>query len=252
VTAPNSTSSLPGQAVPPPPGSRGWQRSHDHRPIAAVLGILGVLVVGQLRGQATAPGLGGLSAQELTVLIANLNSRNGQLRDEVATIERQLASLTAAKGRGDTALDQLRADLARIRAWSGATGLVGPGISVAIRGPIAGDGVEDLLNELHNAGAEAVAIGQTRIVPGVVVSGLAGSVQVTGGGQAPETLGAGFEIRAIGSAQILTGTLTRAGGIIAQFAITYPDTRVTVTPLEEVRIPATSRDLAPANGRPAL
>lgn len=219
----------------------------DYLAVAVVLAILGVLVVGQIRGQSGSDALADLSAQELTVLVANLNDRNERLRDEVATIERQKDALTTTKGRGDSALDQLRADLARIRGWSGVTGLVGPGVSVTVRGPIGGDGVEDLLNELRNAGAEAIVIGDVRLVPGIVVTGAAGAVAL---GDTP--LGEAFEIRAIGSPQILTGTLTRSGGIIAQLATAYPDVNVSVTPLEEVLIAPTERELTPSHGRPVL
>ncbi len=219
----------------------------EHLAIGLVLAVLGVLVVGQLRGQSGSDALAELSAQELTVLVANLNDQNERLRDEVATIERQKESLTTTKGRGDSALDQLRADLGRIRGWSGVTGLVGPGISVAVRGPIGGDGVEDLLNEIRNAGAEAIVIGSVRLVPGIVVTGEAGAVTL---GDTP--LGVAFEIRAIGSPQILTGTLTRSGGIIAQLGTAYPDANISVTPLEEVRIAPTERNLTPAHGQPVL
>ena len=45
-------------------------------------------------------------------------------------------------------------------------------MSITVRGPIDGPGVEDLVNELRNAGAEAIAIDDVRLVPGVVVDGV--------------------------------------------------------------------------------
>src|SRR5260221_6338655 len=141
----------------------------EHLAIGLVLLILGVLVVGQLRGQSGSDALADLSAQELTVLVANLNDQNERLRDEVATIERQKESLTTTKGRGDSALDQLRADLGRIRGWSGVTGLVGPGILVTVRGSIGGGGVEDLLNQLRQTRARGHLIGGVPIRSGDVV-----------------------------------------------------------------------------------
>ena len=44
-------------------------------------------------------------------------------------------------------------------------------IAITVRGQIGGDGIEDLLNELRNAGAEAIAVDGVRIVMGVVVAG---------------------------------------------------------------------------------
>ncbi|MBI3751003.1 MAG: DUF881 domain-containing protein [Chloroflexi bacterium] len=215
--------------------------------VLAVAVLLGVLAVGQLRGQAGVPGLSNLSAQELGVVVANLNAQNEQLRGEIATLERQQSDLATAKDRGESAVEQLQADLARIRAWAGLTGLVGPGITISVRGPIGADGVQDLVNELRNAGAEGIAIAGIRLVPGVVVQGGPGRLAIGDVG-----LGDAFMIRAVGSPQILTGTLTRAGGVIALLATTYPQARISVTPADTIELPATTRDLRPADAHPRL
>jgi uncharacterized protein YlxW (UPF0749 family) len=224
-----------------------WRRPANQLTIGVVAAILGLLVVGQLRGQAAVPGLANLSAQELTSLIANLNTRNEQLRNEVAGLEQQAAVLDSAKANGETTVGQLRSDLLRIEAWSGAIGLSGPGIVVSVRGPIGGDGVDDILNELRNAGAEAIVVGGVRIVPGVVVAGTPGALSVEN-----IVLSDAFEIRAIGSPEILVGTLTRAGGVIAEIGATYPDARISATPLDSVSIPASTRNLIPSHGQPRL
>jgi uncharacterized protein YlxW (UPF0749 family) len=215
--------------------------------ITLVTFILGVLVVAQLRSQAANPGLAALSAQELTLVIANVNTRNEQLRAEVAALEREVTSLTAARERGESAVGQLRADLAMLQAWAGLTAVVGPGVTVRISGDLDGAAVEDLLNELRNAGAEAIAVEGVRVVPGTVVYGAAGALSVEN-----TILDGSFEIRAIGSSQILTGTLTRGGGVVAQISAAYPDVLISVTPLDAVEIPATERDLVPDNGQPSL
>ena len=56
---------------------------------------------------------------------------------------------------------------------------------------------------------------------------------------------------AIGAPDKLTGSLTRSGGVIAQLAATQPDVVVTVTPVDRLELPATTRTLVPAHGRPA-
>jgi uncharacterized protein YlxW (UPF0749 family) len=215
--------------------------------IAGVATILGILAVGQLHGQANVPGLSALSAQDLTLLIANLNDHNDQLRDEVAALDQQATALETATAYGQTTVGSLRSDLARIRAWSGAIGMTGPGIIISIRGPIGGDAIEDLLNELGNAGAEAIVVADVRVVPGVVVAGAPGDLSVEN-----TALGDVVEIRAIGSPEILLGTLTRAGGIVSQLGVAYPDARISVTPLDSVTIPASSRTLISGHGRPRL
>jgi uncharacterized protein YlxW (UPF0749 family) len=123
----------------------------------------------------------------------------------------------------------------------------GPGVTISVSGPIPGPAVEDLINELHNAGAEAIAVEGIRLVPGSVVSGRPGELAVD-----DEALEEPFEITVIGSKEALTGSLTRTGGIIAQLAATNPAVTVTVTPLDNLQLPATKRDLIPRNGRPRL
>lgn len=222
-------------------------RRRNQLTIAAVAFVLGLLVIVQLRAQAGGASFAGLSSQELTVLVANLNARNDQLRREVATLERDLATLLANEQRGDASIDELRADLRRVRLYAGLDPAVGPGVTITVRGPIDGGGMEALVNELRNAGAEALAIGATRLVPGVVVSGAAADVTVDG-----TPIDDPAVILAIGAPDKLTGSLTRSGGIIAQLAATQPDVLVEVLPIDTVRVPATDRDLVPSNGRPRL
>jgi uncharacterized protein YlxW (UPF0749 family) len=223
------------------------RRPRNQLSIALVAAILGLLVVIQLRAQSAGSGLDTLSAQELTVLVANLNTRNDQIRGEIATTQTELTALKAAQARGDTSVDQLALDLARVRAWTGLDAVTGSGIRVTVAGPIAGAGIQDLLNELRNAGAEALAIEAVRAVPGTVVAGDPGQLSVEN-----TALGDPFEISAIGNPATLTGSLTRAGGIVAQLAATFPDATVTVLPVDTLQLPATTRNLDPKYGQPRL
>jgi uncharacterized protein YlxW (UPF0749 family) len=215
--------------------------------ITAVAVVLGLLVVVQLRGQQQQSALSGLSAQELTVLIGNLDAHNEQLRREVAALESQLSGMASAKARGETSVDQIRTDLARIRTWSGLDPVQGEGVTITVAGPIDGPAVEDLINELSTAGAEAVSVEGVRVVPGVVVAGAPGSLSVEN-----SLLDDPFEIRAIGSREGLTGSLTRIGGIVAQLSARYPTATVTVTPVDSIVLPSTNRSLQPTYGTPRL
>jgi uncharacterized protein YlxW (UPF0749 family) len=215
--------------------------------IAAVVLVLGLLVVIQLRSQAEGSALAQLSAQDLTVLVANLNARNDQLRTEASSLEGELATLKANQSRGDASIGEITADLDRVRAYAGLEPVTGPGVSISVHGPIDGPSVEELINELRNAGAEAIMAGDVRLVTGVVVSGAAGEAQIDGA-----QLGPDFELAAIGAPDKLTGSLTRSGGVIAQLAATLPDVVLIVTPVDRLDLPATARSLVPAHGHPRL
>lgn len=223
------------------------RRRRNQVTIALVTFVLGVLVVVQLRTQSSSAAFAGLSSQDLTVLVANLDDRNDQLRTEVATLERELAALSDNTQRGDLSLDELRADLRRVRLYAGIDPATGPGVTITVRGPVDGSGIEDLVNELRNAGAEAMALDGVRLVPGVVAIGPAGGVTV-----GSNALDDPFTITAIGAPDKLTGSLTRPGGIIAQLSATQPDVSVEVTPLDRIAVPATDRQLVPSYGHPRL
>ena len=223
------------------------RRRNNQLTIAAVTLVLGFLAVIQFRTQAAGTAFAGLSSQDLTVLVANLNDHNDQLRGEITALERELGVLGGNEQRGDASVDELRADLRRVRLYAGIDPAQGPGVSVLVQGPIDGDGLEDLINELRNAGAEAMAIDDVRVVPGIVTVGRPGSLSL-----ADQPLGDPFTLVAIGAPDKLTGSLTRSGGIIAQLAATLPDVGVEVTPLDHISVPASERQLVPAHGHPRL
>lgn len=223
------------------------RRTSGRLAVTAVMLVLGFLVVVQLRSQAANEGLSGLSVQELGELVANLTTRNDQLRDEIRTLENQRGGLAGTVERGDTSALQIRTDLNRVLGWSGALPVTGTGVRVSIAGPLPGAAVNELLNELRNAGSEALSIGTIRVVPGVVVSGPQGSLVVTG-----IPLADPLEILAIGQSEALSGSLTRAGGPIAQFAARYPGATITVTAEDRLTLPATDHDLNPRLGKPRI
>ncbi|MEA2520346.1 MAG: hypothetical protein QOF49_2426 [Chloroflexota bacterium] len=224
---------------------------HDRKSqltIALVACLLGLLVVIQLRGQAGGSGLATKSPQDLTILVANLNTENDRLRTEVTTLQNQLDELRADRSIGATSIGQLESDLGRIRAWSGLDPIAGKGVEITIAGEIVAGAVDDLLNELRNAGAEAIAIEDIRLISRTTVSGVPGSLDVDG-----FLLRDPFTIRAIGKPESLVGSLTRAGGIVAQLSATNPGATVDVRAVDEqMSLPATRRDLVPDHGHPRL
>ncbi len=223
------------------------RRTSGRLAVGLVLFLLGFLVVAQLRSQATDQGLSALSVQDLTELVANVTTRNNELRDEIRSLEFQRDTVASAVERGGTSATQIRADLNRIEGWSGLAGVTGSGILVTISGPVPGDAIEDLLNELRNAGAEAISIADIRVVPGVVANGPIGDVDAAG-----VLLHDPIRLIAVGQPQTLAGSLTRAGGPIAQLSARFPDATITVTAQDLVSVPASKRNLSPVLGQPRL
>jgi uncharacterized protein YlxW (UPF0749 family) len=222
---------------------------HDLRSqltIAAVAAILGLLVVVQLRGQTGGSELQTKSAQDLSSLVASLNDENDRLRAEISNLQQQRDELRADRTSGATSLGQIQSDLARIRAWSGLDPVAGKGVQITVTGDIDAASVDDLLNELRNAGAEAIAIEDMRVIARTTVSGVPGALDVDG-----YLLRDPFTIQAIGRPEVLVGSLTRVGGIIARLGATNPGATVEVEPEDQpMTLPATKRNLVPDHGQP--
>jgi uncharacterized protein YlxW (UPF0749 family) len=215
--------------------------------LAIVAFLLGGLIVVQLRSQEAGNGLDQLTPTELTVLVGNLNTRNDQLRAEIATTQAELSALQASDSRGDTSVGQLQSDLTKVRAWTGLDPVSGPGVRITVTGGIDAPSVQALVNELRNAGAEAIAVNDLRVEPNSVVNGPIDGLLI-----GSTSLGDPFQVSAIGNPETLTGSLTRAGGIVAQLAATAPSAQLIVTPIDTLLLPATTEDLVPAHGRPQL
>ena len=223
-------------------------RRRNQLSLAIVAFLLGALVVVQLRSQAAGNGLDTLTTTELTVLVGNLNTRNDQLRAEIATTQAELAALQASDARGDTSVGQLQVDLARVRAWTGLDPVVGPGVRITVTGGLDAGSVEDLVNELRNAGAEAIAVDDVRVEPNSIVDGPVGGLLIES-----THLGDPFEVSAIGNPEQphrepdpgrrdhRPAGGDGSGGPADRHAGRYA-----------LRLPATTQDLIPAHGKPRL
>ncbi len=216
--------------------------------MAVVTFVLGLLVVIQLRSQAGGQPFESLSSQDLTTVIANLNGRNTQLRSEVGQLEGQLRDLRQATTRGETSVTELGDELRRIRRWAGLEPVQGRGVRVLVGGTVTADAINDILNELRNGGAEALAIEAQRIVPGSVVSGDPGRLSL-----GSDLLPHPFTITAIGNPSNLSAILIRPGGLISRIQAALPEASVSVVPVaNSLELPATTRDLQPRQAGPAL
>lgn len=213
--------------------------------LTAVALLIGLLLVGQLRSQARPTELSTLSAQDLSTLIETLSDRNVELRSGVADAQEQIRQYTAAQAQGQSALDVSREDLVRIAAFAGMREVEGQGIVLTAAGDLDAIAVNDLLNELRNAGAEAVAVDNIRITAWSVCVQGQSSLEIDG-----VPIGRSFTIRAVGDPNGLLAALERPGGIISQLKL-YVNATIDVTQSQQVLIPATHRALAPSVAKAA-
>lgn len=201
--------------------------------------IIGVLLVGQLRSQARPLELSGLTAQELSSLIETLSARNVELTDGLADLREQIAEYERREVDGESTLVIGEEALRRIMALGGLAAVEGQGIVLQIEGSFDPPAVNDLIHELRNAGAEAIAVDDIRITARSVAVPGTGAIEIDG-----VPLDRTLSISAIGSPDSLEAALTRPGGILVLLRQTI-DARPIITQRSDLVVPATQRDLTP-------
>ncbi len=206
--------------------------------LAAFCFALGLLLVVQYRTQQVArTRLEGMSSADQATIISNLVAANAQLREEIASLEAQVQGLTAT---GRTSLEELVDELNRMKIINGLVEVSGPGVEVSIDGNISALDLQDMINELRNAGAEALAInGQRVVVSSVVANDDQGKLTVNG-----VPLEQPFVLQAIGDSKTMQTALLRAGGLIAVFEHSYTGLTVTVQQRSKLVLPIYNQPLA--------
>jgi uncharacterized protein YlxW (UPF0749 family) len=206
--------------------------------------IIGVLLVGQLRSQARPIELSSLSAQELSTLIETLSAGNVELSDELANLREQIRDYERAELQGQSALEVTEEDLDRLAAFAGLRGVEGQGIVIEIDGLFNPTAVNDLIYELRNAGAEAIAVDEIRITARSVAVLGTGAIEIDG-----VAIGRTFTISAIGSPSGLRAAIERPGGILTLLQQSI-DAVFVVEERTNLEVPGTERDLTPQVARP--
>jgi uncharacterized protein YlxW (UPF0749 family) len=210
----------------------------------AVALIIGLLLVGQLRSQARPIELSNLSAQELSALIDQVSSRNAELSDGLDELNTQIRDYERASVEGQSDIEISEEALLGIDAFGGLLGVEGQGIRIMAEGSFDPIAVNDLIHELRNAGAEAIAVDGIRITAQSVAVLGTSAIEIDG-----VPIGPTFEISAIGSPDGLKAAIERPGGILSLFEQSI-DARFAVSQVATLELPPTARDLVPAAARP--
>lgn len=203
--------------------------------VAVVALFLGVLVVSQFRSrEAYSRALQQETPESLTRLIADLNDRNRELRSEIFDLQLSLDRAKAGVEGGRGSLDEAQRQLAQLQVFSARSRVTGPGIAIRIDGPFDERALSDLINELRNSGAEAIAVNDARVGPRTWFGpGANGGLVVDG----REVRGP-WSVGAIGASDVLYVAMTRTGGIVGQFELIYQRTRIVVSRESALDMPA--------------
>jgi uncharacterized protein YlxW (UPF0749 family) len=179
---------------------------------AVVAGAVGLLV-GVQAGESGTDRIGRLAQErpeDLTSILADLNAEADRLARQVAELRIKLVRYRDVATGSDVALRDARRTLRDLAVLSGTVPVEGPGVSVTITDPsvaVSWDLMLDLMQELRDAGAEAMAIDGVRIGASTWLGPGQGGLVVDG-----ETVTSPYEIVAIGSPDAISDALGITGG----------------------------------------
>ena len=206
---------------------------------ALVAGIVGFVLVSQLRGeQRFTRRLQAESESDLARILSSLNSEADSLRDEIASLRLQLQSLQTSSQRDDVAVRAAQDQEADLAVLAGTVQVHGPGIVVAIQDPSGAlryDSLIDLVQELRDAGAEALSVNDQRVGATSSFFPQGDAIALDGSRLQPP-----YRVTAIGEAATLASGLAIRGGAVETLSA-FKGVKVQVERHPDVVVPALAR-----------
>jgi uncharacterized protein YlxW (UPF0749 family) len=236
--------------------------------VAALVGILGFAAVVQVRSTQDEDGLLASARQEdLVAILDDLSSRSARLRQEITTLTATRERLTTGSGQEAAALTEARRRAQVLGILAGTVPARGPGIVLTISDPsgkVTAEVLLDALEELRDAGAEAVqlegpvaaagseASAGPNAVPAVRVVAATAFVDAADGAGIEvdgTLLRAPYRFTVIGDPATMAAALAIPGGVTDN--VEQRDGRAVVNRRETVAVTALRRLDRPRYARPA-
>ncbi|AZI57629.1 DUF881 domain-containing protein [Nakamurella antarctica] len=186
-------------------------RAASHLLIAALCAILGFGIIVQVQRISDGDSLATARPQDLVVILDGLQRRSADLTSEIAELQATLTTLKSGGATSAAALAEAQRRAQTLAILAGTATAVGPGVQMTIADPGSAIPPEVLLaalQELRNAGAEAVQVGAVRVGVDSAFTGTNGQISLDG-----VQLTAPYKIMAIGDPPTLTAAMNIPGGV---------------------------------------
>jgi uncharacterized protein YlxW (UPF0749 family) len=214
--------------------------------VGVLFALLGFGVVVQV-SQTSGDQLQGARQADLVRILDDLGEREERLRAEAADLEETRDDLQSGSDQAATALEETRQRAQTLGVLAGTVPARGSGIVVTVANSPEVDAilVLDALQELRDAGAEVIQIGDVRVIASTyVVDGPDGEVIVDGVALEPPII-----IRAIGDPRTMSAALRIPGGVVDNLRGVGADALIVET--DDVEISALQAVPSPEYARPA-
>jgi uncharacterized protein YlxW (UPF0749 family) len=199
-------------AAPPP-------RRHPPRSqllIGLILAVLGFALVVQLRATDDDSRFASARQEDLVRILEDLTARGERLRTEIEDLERTRDRLTGGAGQDAAALEEIRRRRDVLRILAGTVAATGPGIELTIKDPehaVTADVLLDTMQELRDAGAEAMQVNDVRLTASSWFTDSGSGVLADA-----KPLRAPYVFRAIGDPHTLADAMEIPGGVVDSVA----------------------------------
>lgn len=232
---------LPDESAGSPVGPRprdllrqlAYQPSRPHLMIGALFLFLGLMVtVVILDTDGEAEEWRSARTEDLVQVLDDLNARQERLAAEaqrLAGIEEGLESGSTA-----SALAEARRQLEALQILAGTTAVSGPGVELLITDPsgvVDAATLIDAVQELRDAGAEAISVGDTRVVVDTWFEDSTEGVTVEG-----TPLGSLIPIVAIGDPDTMSAAVNIPGGLAESVRTRGAEFSATTTPSATISV----------------
>jgi uncharacterized protein YlxW (UPF0749 family) len=225
--------------------------------VAALLcGVLGFAAAVQVRANQDA-GLSGLRQTDLVRILDDVSERSARLQAEARDLQETRDLVSGGSDSTLAALEEARERTRVLGILAGTVPASGPGIELTISDPdgqVGSDVLLDALQELRDAGAEAIEVSTVggdavRVVASTSFVDVEGGVEVDG-----TVLVSPYRFRVIGDSRTLASALDIPGGVLdvlrqreAQGVVTQRPT-VEITSLRAAPSPRYARPAADGDG----
>lgn len=204
--------------------------------IAFVALAVGFLVAVQAAGPGDRP-LSRLAAErpeDLTRILADLNDEADGLARELAELRVKLARYQGSARSDELAIRDARKALDDLRVLSGLVAVEGPGVVVRVEdeeGSVGWEALLDMVQELRDAGAEAIAVNGRRVVASTWLGPADDGAVVDGSRVEPP-----YELEAIGPPDVIAAALDIPGGPLSVLSA-LPGVSTAVREVEGLLLP---------------
>jgi len=245
---PDTESSAADRPASPPGESRlrRWTRPTGMQVVMALLiGSLAFAMTTQI-GQDDATDYTSLRGVELVELLKSIDAANERLGTQIDDLTETRDDLLTSSRRSEDAEEEARKRSEQLAILAGSAGAAGPGVAVTIDDPdeaVSANQLLDAVQELRDAGAEAIAVnGTARVVAQTYF--LDDEHAVVIGGRKVERP---FVIEAIGDPGTMSEAVRFRGGLLDRVAnvggkaTVVERDKVTITALADVKGPEYAR-----------